>query len=172
VKNEALPMKTIRIKRPTDIPGATNPSVKPLVPSAETDKPVDTQAETKISGEAAPATSFTQRKTLKISRPGGGAVRPTGKFGAKQPTAPAAPAAAGGEPPAPVADVADIPEMPVAPAAAPVPAAGDRVPDVPKGVATLGLFVQIAACLAIAFLGWMLYQNTQLPYYCGGCLGM
>jgi len=172
VKNEALPMKTIRIKRPTDIPGATNPTAtaKPLAPSsAEPAQTVDTQAETKVAAEAQ-STSFTQRKTLKISRPGGGAVRPSGKFGVKKPTTVAAPA---GEPAAAAGDeVADIPEMPVA-VSAPAPVAvKDRVPDVPKGVATMGLVVQIAACLAIGFLGWLLYENWMLPFYCGGCQSM
>jgi len=166
VKNEALPMKTIRIKRPVDLPakdGATSV--------------VDTQAETKVAeapkaaeGATTPEASFTQRKTLKIARPTSSTVRPTGKFAIRKPTAAttaAAPAAEGAP-----AEVADIPEMP---SSAAVPTAeskptGDTVPDVPKGVAIAGLIVQIAACLTIAFLGWLLYQDTQLPLYCGGCL--
>lgn len=162
VKNEALPMKTIRIKRPVDLPPKDGTAAPAAAPAA--DAPAGT-----AEGGATPETSFTQRKTLKITRPTSSTVRPTGKFAVKKPgsTAPApaaAPAAEG------MAEVADIPEMPSAPVA-PVPVnAGGTVPDVPKGVAIAGLIVQIAACLTIAFLGWLLYQNTQLPLYCGGCL--
>jgi len=174
VKNEVLPMKTIRIKRPVDIPGATNPTAtaKPLAPSTEPANPVDTQAETKVAEPSAPSTSFTQRKTLKIARPGGGAVRPSGKFGIKKPSATVAkPATAESAAPA-AGEVANIPDLPTVSAAAPGPiASGELVPDVPKGVATVGLIVQIAACVAMAFLGWLLVENAQLPVYCGG-LGM
>ena len=147
VKNEAAPMKTIRIKRPNDIP---NPAASaPAKPAAAPEPP-----------PAAPVeeTTVTQRKTLKVARPGG-------KFGLKKPGAPASKE----EPPATAADVADvpdiadIPDMPaVAPAAAP---SANTVPDVPVALGIVSLIVQIAACAAMGVLGWWLYQDTQvLPF--------
>ena len=52
---------------------------------------------------------------------------------------------------------------------APASAQAGTIPDVPKGVAILGLLVQIAACVAVGFLGYMLYQDAQMPLFCGGC---
>ena len=144
-------MKTIRIKRPDAI-----------------GKPAEGQAEAPAPAEESGAT-LTQRKTLKLSRPG--AVRPAGKFGVKKPGAPApAEAAAEGEV-SDVPDVADIPEMPGAqarPSFVSEPSA-DVVADVPTGVNVLSVVVQIAACAAIGFLGYCLYQDMQLPLFCGGC---
>ena len=160
VKNENAPMKTIRIKRPVDIPGAT----KPLTP-----QPAAAAAAPAPAAEAAPAAAdseatITQRKTLKITRPAG-AVRPAGKFGIKRPTAPAA-ASASAAAPAPadggaVADIADIPDMPMAP----VPSAVQPASDAPSWVWTLSTLVQAAACVAIGALAWFLYQNSQASYF-------
>ena len=169
VQNEAAPIKTIRIKRPDSIAKG---------PATETDAAPAEGEETETAATAAgdSSTSITQRKTLKISRPG--AVRPAGKFGIKKPgaapaAAPAAPAsdgapaAAEGE----VADIPDIADMPTVtgPKFAPASAQAGTIPDVPKGVAILGLLVQIAACVAVGFLGYMLYQDAQMPLFCGGC---
>ncbi len=87
VKNENAPMKTIKIKRPINISGAT----EKLTPH-----PVEGAAEE-------PAPSVTQKKTLKIARP-------TSKFAVKRPTAPVA-TAENGE----VADIPDIPSAPIPP---------------------------------------------------------
>ena len=167
VKNEPAPMKTIRIKRPVDIPGATEsmsaPSPAPVAPTPVPEAPVADAAD-------ASSTSVTQRKTLKISRPGG-AVRPSGKFGIKKPGAtvakPAAPAPAAAEAPADDA-IADIPDMPaesafvpangmLAAAAGGVPQSADVEKDVPKGVAVMGLIVQAAACIAMGLLVYKFY---------------
>lgn len=138
-------MKTIRIKRPTDV---QNPAS--LKSDAPTPAPAEPAAETPV----------TQRKTLKISRPG--AARPK-NFGVSK--ASAAPAAAGGD----VPDIADIPDIPAAPApfAANV-CPPDRIPDVPKPAQLIGLLSQIAACAAMGFLAWLLYNVTQLPSHAGG----
>ena len=168
VQNEAAPIKTIRIKRPVGIPGATSP-LKPQPPSppavegAEAKKP-----EEKPAGEPAP--SVTQRKTLKIARPGGGAVRPSGRFGIKRPshdpTALKKPSAAGGKEDAPapadgaVADIPDIPDLPMAPMA-PVAEASNG----PAWLWTLSALVQLAACVAMGALAWFLYENTQTAYF-------
>ena len=165
VKNEPAPMKTIRIKRPINLqtppaaPTASAPAAAPeAVPTATAAKP------------AAPAPSVTQRKTLKISRPGT-AVRPAGKFGVKKPMTqattvaknPAAPAAAAeaGE----VADIADIPDMPAAPVP-PMPASvAEPAPGWPTTLATI---IELAACVVVGTLAWYLYENAQLATFCGG----
>ena len=175
VKNENAPMKTIRIKRPSDIAGGTSrlpaqPAAKPaaVAPAAPAAKPEAPAAPADTA--AAPAAksaattqpvSVTQRKTLKISRPGG-PVRPSGKFTVKRPGADAAkPPADAAKPPAD-GDVADIPDIPSMPQA-PVPV--QAVDDVAGWVQTLSMIVQLAACVAIGVLAWFLYQNTQTNYF-------
>ena len=166
VQNEAAPIKTIRIKRPDSIakPAPSAPAAAPA-PAAE---PVAEQPSQPAA--AAPSPTLTQRKTLKIARPG--AVRPSGKFGIKKPgaaAAPAAPAAEGGD----VADIPDIPDMPAAapaaaaPAAAPVPA--NAVPSLSTGATITGIVFQLAACVVIGALGYFLLLDAQLPLFCGGC---
>ena len=148
VQNEAAPMKTIRIKRPVDLQ-APAPEPAPAEPAA---------------AEPAAAT-ITQRKTLKIARPGGG-VRPTGKFGVKKPGAAPEPEAAA---PAEGGEVADIPDVADVPAAAPVAAlpepAANTVADVPAGLAVFDLILQIAACIGIGFLGYLLYTDFETLWF-------
>ena len=173
VHNEAAPIKTIRIKRPDAIakPAAPAPATSEAAdaPAAET-----TAQSTAEPAAAAPAPTLTQRKTLKIARPG--AVRPSGKFGIKKPgstvaeapAADAAPAGEGGD----VADIPDIPDMPAAAtpapaAAAPMPA--NAVPSLSKGVTITGIIFQIAACVVVGALAYFLYLDAQLPLFCGGC---
>lgn len=159
VKNENAPMKTIRIKRPIDIPGATKPlAPQPpaAAPAAEASAPAEAPAQT---------ATITQRKTLKITRPGG-AVRPAGKFGIKRPGATAAPSApsapaAAVAPAGDVADIADIPDIPTLAPTAPVVASSDG----PAWLCTLSVLVQVAACVVLGALAWFLYQNTQTAYF-------
>lgn len=165
VKDENAPMKTIKIKRPVNVPGATGTKLSPIAPKPEA-------AAAPAGGEKAPETAsdatITQRKTLKISRPGGGAVRPTGKFGIKRPASqaatvakPAADAQPAGVPQdGAVADIPDIPNIPEMPVAA-VPAQSEG----PAWLWTLSALVQAAACVAIGALAWFLYQNTQTSYF-------
>lgn len=166
VQNETAPIKTIRIKRPDSIakPAPSAPAAAPA-PAAEPAAEQPSQP-----AAAAPSPTLTQRKTLKIARPG--AVRPSGKFGIKKPgaaAAPAAPAAEGGD----VADIPDIPDMPAAapaaaaPAAAPVPA--NAVPSLSTGATITGIVFQLAACVVIGALGYFLFLDAQLPLFCGGC---
>ena len=112
---------------------------------------------------------MTQRKTLKIARPGGG-VRPTGKFGVKKPGATAVEKPTEGAS-ATVADIPDIPDMPaVAPAAAEAaPMPKNRVPAVGGVMGAVGLVLQIAACGLIGFVAWLLMEAFQMPSWCGGC---
>jgi len=178
VKNENAPMKTIRIKRPVDISGISKPTAPAATPSAApaetmaTLAPEDPPTLETLAPVAppvsAPASTVTQRKTLKITRPGG-AVRPSGKFGVKRPsqatTIAKTPADKPGEPPAegenaPVAEIADIPEMPAVPVA-PIASAKEE-----SGIGTVfAMIAQIAACVAMGVLAWMLYQNTQTAYF-------
>ena len=194
VKDEAAPMKTIRIKRPISIPSQTptaalTPQPKadaapaapasaaaaaaPAAPAPAAPAPAAAAPAAAGAKPAAPAPTVTQRKTLKITRPGGVAVRPGGKFGVKRPTqattvAKAAPAAAGAAAPAggeAVADLADIPNIPDIPAPA---AAAPAVAEGPAWLWTMSAILQFAACVAIGALAWFLWENTQLPTYCGG----
>jgi len=169
VQNETAPIKTIRIKRPDSIakPAPSAPAAAPA-PAAEPAAEQPSQP-----AAAAPSPTLTQRKTLKIARPG--AVRPSGKFGIKKPSTSATtvvsshPAAEGGD----VADIPDIPDMPAAApaaaasAAAPVPA--NAVPSLSTGATITGIVFQLAACVVIGALGYFLLLDAQLPLFCGGC---
>lgn len=176
VQNEAAPIKTIRIKRPDAIskPSATATSAPaPAAAPAPAPAPAAAPAE-KAAEPAASAPTITQRKTLKIARPG--AVRPSGKFGIKKPgtathAASAAGAAAGAEG-GNVADIPDIPDMPAAaapaaPAAPAIPA--NAVPSLSKGATITGIIFQLAACVTIGALAYFLFIDAQLPLFCGGC---
>jgi len=158
VKSEPAPMKTIRIKRPVDIPGATESMKTPAeVPAA----PAPAAAAPDSS-----STTVTQRKTLKITRPGS-AVRPAGKFGVKKPsevtTVAKQPAEA--SPDGEIADIPDLDTSASAPmagslsAAAGIGNAAEVEKDVPKGVAVFGLIVQAAACVAMGLLVYKFYVD-------------
>lgn len=164
VKNSPAPMKTIRIKRPTNLPGGTSASLD------SQPRPVEAAPEAAPAEAAAtpdqPDTSVTQRKTLKITRPGG-AVRPTGKFGVKRPASQATTVAKKPGEGAPAdGEVADIPDLPTVSAAAPVPQPVKE--EKPGAGTTLAVIVQLAASIAVCVLVWLFYQNSQLPTYCGG----
>lgn len=178
VKSEAAPMKTIRIKRPVDLQNqAAKPAVEaPAAPAAEVASVAAPAEEEAKTPETA---TITQRKTLKIARPGAAGARPTGKFGIKKPgaataaAAPAAEAGAEGE----VSDlppVGDIPDMPPANTVAMytnTPASSippDRIRDVGTVCNVFSLLFQIAACGVIAFLGYSLIMFSQRPLRCGG----
>lgn len=174
VKNENAPMKTIRIKRPADISSNGPAAAAKTVVAAPVAAPVAAApaAAAPAASAAKPAdVSVTQRKTLKITRPSEGVVRPAGKFGIKKPAAPAAaapakPAAPGAAPAAgDVADIPDIPDIPSVAALPPVGAADDTVADVPAIVGVIGVIAQAAACVVIGALAWFLYQDAQVPLF-------
>ncbi len=164
VNNENAPMKTIRIKRPIDIPGAATrmaaepPVAAAVAPAAEAPGAQVTENPTI---KAAPSAMLTQRKTLKISRPGK-SVQPAGKFMAKRPAVaavspdnnPVDGAAANGD----IGEIQDIPNIPAFPSKAPVEEA-------PGFVCTVSTLVQVAACIVVGALAWFLYQNTQTQYF-------
>jgi hypothetical protein len=170
VKNENAPMKTIRIKRPIDIPGATKTAIKPETAPAEDADEAVTQSTIAMSE---PSSSVTQRKTLKIARPATGAVRPS-KFGVKRPSAataaPVAPSASAesDSAAAPAGEVADIPEIadiPPMPTVAAIPVAASASNDGPAWLCALSAIVQLAACIAIGALAWYLFQDTQISTF-------
>ena len=181
VKDEHAPMKTIRIKRPVNISGATSTAtlatMAPL-PSPAAKAPAAAPAEAPAPEEDASAVSVTQRKTLKISRPGG-AVRPTGKFGIRRPAGAAAPAAHTPPPPAaaksdedaptiatvaaPDGAVADIPDIPSM--VPPLPEKTSAADSTPGWLLTLSSIVQAAAVVAIGALAFFLYENTTTSYF-------
>ena len=172
VQNEAAPIKTIRIKRPDAIAKPATPA--PAAPAAAAPAPAaEPVAENPAEPAAvAPAPTLTQRKTLKIARPG--AVRPSGKFGIKKPGA-SAPAPAAAAPAGEGGDVADIPDIPDMPAAAPAtpaavaPMPANAVPSLSKAVTITGIIFQLAACVVVGALAYFLYLDAQLPLFCGGC---
>ena len=143
VKNEAAPMKTIRIKRPVELSQAA-------APAAEEPATADT--------------SVTQRKTLKIARPGAAAARPGVKMGAKKPMMkkPAAAPAADGEAPSDdeIADIPDLNEVEAAPVAKLAP---DRVA-YSRGAMGMSIVVQLAACAAMGVLAYWLYKDVELIF--------
>lgn len=147
VQNEAAPMKTIRIKRPVDLNSAPTAVEKPAAAAPEA-------KEDPAAPQKDKAPTLTQRKTLKISRPG--VVRPTGKFAPKKPAAPA-------ESPADVkTEVADIPEIEDIPTsatvAAPVaPQFTKGSEEAPDNILIINTILQFAACVAIAILGAFIY---------------
>ena len=154
VKESPAPMKTIRLRRPTDLK-PNGPA--PLVPSSQPESNPSTAAT--VVGSDAPAgeeAAVTQKKTLKLHRPGIGIKRPTIS------TAPAAPAAPSG---------GDVPDMPVADMApvgnlAPAGLAGGesgKSAGVPGWVAVMSLITSIAALIAVGFLMWYLWQEGVGP---------
>lgn len=165
VKNDAAPTKTIRIKRPGDLP-LGGPASIAKNPAAST--PATAGATTAPSTAN---TTITQKKTLKVARPSGlarpGAPKPMiKKPGAPQVTAAksAAPQAANGD----IPDIADIPDIPDIPATSAASAAVGEA-DVPKAVGLASLIVQIAACGVAAALVKALYNSWLLPMVYGGC---
>ena len=182
VKSDPPPMKTIRIKRPVDLP--TN-SVSPTLQPQES-APIQA-AEVPQTAAAPQGSTVTQRKTLKIARPG--AVRPAGKFSLKKQDsasdnngdetltqrktlkvarpATKAPVAAAQDGDVPeIGDIADIPDIPAQSAKAFAPAAPQKDPDaVPRGYSIFCLLIEVAACVVMGVLTYFLYKNTATPMF-------
>lgn len=156
-KEAPAPMKTIRLRRPTDLkPNGPAPLV-PSKPPVSEPPPAATAAEPEAP--AGEESAVTQKKTLKLHRPGIGIKRPTISSAPAAPAASAAPA--GG----------DVPEMPVADMApvgnlSPVGMAGGesgKSAGVPSWVAVMSLITSIAALAAVGFLMWHLWQEGVGP---------
>ena len=165
VKETPAPMKTIRLRRPTDIkPGGPAPLTPPSAPPPAEDAPTATTVATLApepaeSGDAAQAT---QKKTLKLHRPSIGVSRPTLGVNRAQakPASPAAPAADGEVADMPVADMAPVANL--SPLTQVEPGAKMSA-GVPGWVATLSLVTSIAALVAVGTLMWYLWQEGVGP---------
>ena len=147
------PMKTIRLRRPTDLKPA---GPKPLVPQKPEQPPTDDAPPATTEATDPAAEAVTQKKTLKLHRPGIGIKRPTISAAPK----PAPAASSGG-------DVADLPVADLQPAGnfaplAPVAGSGQSA-GVPSWVAALSLITSIAALAAVGFLMWHLWQEGVGP---------
>ena len=153
MKNDASPIKTIRIKRPDGI-GSASASSKLKSVSRAGSAPAAAESD----GE-----TLTQRKTLKISRPGA-PVRPGGKFSVKRPgAAPAAADANGGEN-TDIPEIEDIPDLDTTASAAPKSAA-DGVKDVSPTLLAADTILQAVACAAMGLLGWLLYADWSVSWF-------
>lgn len=150
----ATPLKTIRLRRPTDLkpqplkPAAPAPlAAAPEVPAA--DAPTLDPA---AAPAAEPAPSVTQKRTLKLHRPAMGVKPPAPTMGA----APAGNAAAD------VADIADIPDLPTL-GVEPVAGGGAKSAGVPTWVAAMSLVTSIAALLVISTLVYFFCKEGIAP---------
>ena len=152
VKETPAPMKTIRLRRPTDLkPGGPAPLVPPRPPVSDTEVPPTPPAPASEGEEA----GVTQKKTLKLHRPG---------IGIKRPSLGAAPAS----PAAPDGDVADMPVADLSPVGNAAPFAfndseSGTSAGVPGWIAALSLITSIAALAAVGFLMWHLWQEGVGP---------
>lgn len=181
------PMKTIKLRRPTDIPpppGAVKPApaVPPApkpeeVPAAVQPAPVEptsAAAEPAASAEqaAAPQTekpvTVTQKKTLKLHRPG--FKRPT-VSGIKRPgapesanaTSPDAAAGASGEV-ADLSSVSDIPELKPIPSAVEAASEEDKtVAGAPAWLNTATAVAGLAALIVMGLCTWTLFREAVGP---------
>ncbi len=158
------PMKTIRIKRPVDLPrpvAEAAASAAAVAPEVKGDAPAPAPKPASTPAASEPAPTMTQKRTLRIARPAnlktGAHLKLTRPGAALAPNAPklgAMPEAATN--PDAIPDIADFPATPDTASAA--PAAKATSEDAPAFVTILSLIVQIAACVIMGFVGWNLYQ--------------
>ena len=170
-KESAAPLKTIRLRRPTDL---KHPAPSPMKPvGAPEAAPSITSAATVVAEEApaaaAPAgesdtSTTTQKKTLKLHRPSGlGVKRPT--LGIKKPGDQPSAATEGGDvPESAPADMGDVPELkPLAPMDFSAAPAENLSAGVPGWVAALSLVTTIAALLVLGAVVYFLYMEGVGP---------
>ena len=187
----AAPMKTIKLRRPTDIPPAPGAvkvePPKPAAPSplkpapasapAAADAPtaptiapvVNTEAPTVAEAdkpkEASP--TVTQKKTLKLQRPG--FKRPT-VSGLRRPGTAGAPALASAPAEGGTGDVADMPTVADIPDIKPLPASmtpaeddSGTVSGAPAWLNTMTLIAGLAALVVIGLCTWTLFREAVGP---------
>ena len=186
----SAPMKTIKLRRPTDIPPApgavkVTPTPTPTpapAPAPAAPAPVDAEAMTVATiapdesvtlptvESAKPLekpTTVTQKKTLKLQRPG--FKRPT-VSGLRRPgEAAAAPTATTGETP-PSGDVADIPtvaDIPDIKPLSPVEVTGEndsgKVAGAPAWLNVMTCLTGLAALVVLGFCTWTLFCEAVGP---------
>lgn len=155
-ETSAAPLKTIKLRRPTDInkPAPFKP-IAPAAPAAAAEPPpvapLDDVPPAAPAEAAAPeAATTTQKRTLKLHRPTMGGAKPA------MGPASAAPAADGGV--ADIADIPDIPGMPMETVSAPAKSAG-----VPSWFAAMSLVASIAVLFALGGLLYFLWSDGNAP---------
>lgn len=163
VKDEATPMKTIKIQRPKLAPRSalSKPATVAKVDSStQTPSPAAAQSASEVQSP-----TVTQKKTLKIARPAVGVAR--GKLAIKKPSA---------QPVSAETEVDDIPDINAVETSSvslndvqPISNDAGQIKAVSKTAAIVGLIVQLAACAVVGVLAYYLYQDYMLPLYCGGC---
>lgn len=156
VKEGPAPLKTIRLRRPTDIktgaaPTPLTPAAAPVAPAPVAPAPAPEPALEPV-GDLPPTedTISTQKKTLKLHRPGAPIARPT-VGGASMPAASAESA------PAPTMSAMSPIDFGDIPAAKPAS-------DVPVWISALSLLAGIAALVVIGLLTWYLWQEGVGPF--------
>ena len=169
-KESPAPLKTIRLRRPTDLKHPAPSPLKPAGPAAPAAAPAAaapeepiTQAPTavKTPAEEAEGSTTTQKKTLKIHRPSGlGVKRPT--LGIPKKTEETA--ATGDVPDMQPADMGDVPDLkPLSPMDFSSPQSEDVSAGVPGWVAALSLITTIAALLVLGVVVYFLYSEGVGP---------
>ncbi len=139
-KEGPAPLKTIRLRRPTDLkPAGVAPTVPP--PAEAAPAPVADLGAASAAEVPADDAGVTQKKTLKLQRPGG--------VGIKRPTLGVAKPAEGGD----VQDISDMGSPSFAPLS-PLDLGGspEAKSGVPTWLAAVSLAVSIAALLVAGFL--------------------
>ncbi len=176
-KEAPAPLKTIRLRRPADLkPGGASASpispvgttkvhkpseLKPATP-APAPAPMPEPAEEK-SSESSDA-AVTQKKTLKLHRPGAAIKKPS--IGIKKPSVPSsAPTAAGdGEiKDLSPAEIGDVPELKPLTAADFGGASKSQAAGVPSWVMTFSIITTLAALAVIGFVAFLLVQEGCGP---------
>ena len=170
-KESAAPLKTIRLRRPTDL---KHPAPSPMKPvgAPEAAAPASITSAPTVISEHSPAaaespagetetSTTTQKKTLKLHRPSGlGVKRPT--LGIKKPGE--EPAAEGEVPEMPPADMGDVPEIkPLSPMDFSAAPAENLSEGVPGWVAAFSLVTTIAALLVLGAVVYFLYMEGVGP---------
>lgn len=150
----AAPLKTIKLRRPTDI---KPPPFKPIAPAAPAVvaepppvAPLDDVPPAAPAEAVAPEATTTQKRTLRLHRPTMGGGRPA------MGPAPAAPAADGGV--ADISDIPDIPGMPMESVSASAKSAG-----VPSWCAAMSFVASIAVLFALGGLLYFLWSDGNAP---------
>ena len=165
-KEGPAPLKTIRLRRPTDLkPAGPAPLIQKsteaeAAPAAPVPPPPATPAPAPVAEGEVPSpvedVSVTQKKTLKLHRPAGMGIKPP-TIGLQKP---AAASAADG--------VQDIPDMGDVPELAPlssedlgtvVSAAGGSSGS-PTWLTAVSLVASLAALLVTGYLAWQLYSHV------------
>jgi hypothetical protein len=173
-KEAPAPLKTIRLRRPTDLKpgGASSPltpagtakvhkpaDLKPAAPepAAEDASTVLKMTPVEMEPVTATDTGVTQKKTLKLHRPGTTGKRPT--LGIKKPGADD-----GEVKDLSPAEMGDVPELkPLTAADFGGAAGGNLASGVPGWVMTLSLITTIAALAVIGFVAFLLVQEGCGP---------